>query len=78
MIWAFITRASDIALCAVQKWWRPVTCITVTASIGINGVWIPFQRGEVVDLVGLSALIASLTPFIAARTWEKMKLEKVE
>jgi len=45
----------------------------IAGSLLVNGIWVPLVSGVGADLVGLAALVASLTPFVAARTVEKMK-----
>jgi len=68
-----VLRVQDTALSFVRKWWRPLTCLGIAGSLLVNGIWVPLVSGVGADLVGLAALVASLTPFVAARTVEKMK-----
>ena len=80
-------RAQEIVLCIARKWWRPIACwgvglsiFNVAITILVGGVILPLKTGEPPDfsqlgaLTGsLAALVASLTPFVAARSWDKAK-----
>lgn len=82
-----LLRAQEIVLCLARKWWRPIACLGVCLSvlnialtILVGGVILPLASGEAPDFAALggltaslAALIASLTPFVAARAWEKSK-----
>jgi len=68
-----ISSALDIGLCLIRKWWRPLTCVGIAGSLIVNGLAIPLMTKTGADLTGLAALVASLTPFVAARTFEKIK-----
>jgi hypothetical protein len=65
--------AQEVALCLVRKWWRPIICLGLGASLVTNGVVMPLIEGKGADLVGLAALVASVTPFAWLRTQEKVK-----
>ena len=65
----------DACVCLARKVWRPITCLGIACAVGVKGVYIPLVKGEVADMTALAALVASLTPFVAARTWEKIKGE---
>jgi hypothetical protein len=62
-----VVRTQQVALCLVQKWWRPVTCIGIAGSVITNGVYIPLHKGEAVDMTGLAALIVAATGAFAVR-----------
>lgn len=64
---------SEIALCAVRKWWRPLVCISMGLALLVNGVVIPLITRTVPDLTGLAALCVALSPFAWLRTKEKIK-----
>lgn len=83
----FALKALDILVCFLRKTWRPVTCFAVGiimfgigATIIVNGVALPLITKQALDLNGLgslvtgtAALIASLGPFVLARSYEKTK-----
>lgn len=60
-----------ISVCFVKKTWRPTICFMMGLILLTNGVVIPLVKMEVPDLVGLAALVATLTPFAWLRTVEK-------
>lgn len=82
-----IMKGVDVTLCFVRKFWRPIVCMGVALSslnlgltIFVGGIWLPMLKGHQIDFnglgslaTGIAALVASLTPFVAARTWEKLK-----
>lgn len=61
------------ALAVARKWWRPIICLGLGASLFTNGVLMPILEGKGADLAGLAALVASVTPFAWFRTQEKVK-----
>lgn len=61
-----------VALCIVRKWWRPVTCIWLAASVAVHGTILPLT-GRDTDLTGLSLLISAVVAAFAVREWGKMK-----
>lgn len=68
-----ILAALDALLCLIRKFWRPLTCVGIAGSLIVNGIVIPLWTKGAADLTGLAALVASLTPFVAARAYEKAK-----
>jgi len=70
---ARLLSVQEAALCLCRKWWRPATCVGIAGSLVVNGVVIPLMGGTAADLTGLAALVAALTPFVAARTFEKSR-----
>jgi hypothetical protein len=67
-----------VILCVVRKWWRPITCLWIAATMAVHGVIVPlFQlitKGEVsTDLTGLSLLVTSIASAFAVREWGKVK-----
>lgn len=80
-----LMRAQEVALCVARKWWRPMCCVGVGLSIMnlaiavfVGGIWLPLAKGQPLDFAalgnmatGIAALVASLTPFVAARAFEK-------
>lgn len=64
---------SEIALCAVRKWWRPLVCMSMGLSLLVNGVILPLITLTFPDLTGLAAVCVALSPFAWLRTQEKFK-----
>ena len=65
-------------LCIIRKWWRPVTCIWLSASMAMHGFVVPLVRlieGKDVDtdLMALAALVTAITAAFAVREWGKVK-----
>lgn len=70
--------AQEAALCAIRKWWRPVTCVWISLTMLVNGVFLPmarwWQTGEVnTDLMSLAALVTAIAGAFAVREWGKVK-----
>lgn len=65
-------------LCAVRKWWRPLTCVWMSLTMLVHGVVLPFWHfltsGELAtDLVALSTLVTAITAAFAVREWGKAR-----
>ena len=61
----------------IQEWWRPVTCIWLSGTMFVHGIFLPlarfFTNGEInTDLLALSALVTSITAAFAVREWGKI------
>lgn len=63
----------NIPLCFIRKWWRPLTCVWISASVLVNGVWLPLKSGTPADMVALAGLITAVTAAFAVREWGKIK-----
>jgi hypothetical protein len=66
------------ALCAMRRWWRPVTCVWIAGTMGVHGVVLPafmfFRYGQMpTDLTGLSLLVTATAGAFAVREWGKIK-----
>ena len=70
---ARVTWLSDLALCFIRKFWRPLVCISMGLTLLVNGVVIPLVKMTVPDLIGLAAVVAAMTPFAWLRTHEKVR-----
>jgi len=70
---ANILGAQEVALCFVQKWWRPVTCIGIAGGSVVNLVVIPLFNWEVPDMAAAAAYVAAVTAAFGVRAWEKHK-----
>ena len=57
----------------LRKWWRPLTCIWISGSVFVNGVYLPLKTSEPADMVSLAALITAVTGAFAVREWGKIK-----
>lgn len=57
----------------LRKWWRPITCLWISASVFVNGVYLPFVNNEPADMVSLATLITAVTAAFAVREWGKVK-----
>lgn len=74
-----LLRVQEALLCLVRKWWRPVTCIWISLTMFVNGVFLPaarwWQTGSTdTDLMGLSALVTATAGAFAVREWGKVRL----
>lgn len=63
---------NEIALCLARKWWRPIVCLSIGASIVVNGVILPLITNTFPDLPGLAAMIVAASPFAWFRSNEKI------
>lgn len=66
------------ALAAIRRWWRPLTCIWIAATMALHGVVLPavmfFTQGQMpTDLSGLSFLVTATAGAFAVREWGKIK-----
>ena len=70
--------AQEAALCAIRKWWRPITCIWIAGTMAVHGVILPllmfFRKGDMpTDLTGLSLLVTAVAAAFTVREWGKVK-----
>lgn len=70
---AALESLNEVALCFVNKWWRPVGYATVIGAMAANTILIPILNKTGVSLRELSVLILAFAPLAALRTYEKMK-----
>lgn len=74
-----ILAAEAVVLCVIRKWWRPVTCLWIAATMAVHGVIVPLyallRTGEMpnTDLTGLSLLVTAIAGAFAVREWGKIK-----
>ena len=68
-----INHILNIPLCIIRKWWRPLTCVWISASVFVNGVYLPIKSNTPADMVALAALITTVTAAFAVREWGKIK-----
>lgn len=70
---AKLLAVQEVALCAVRKWWRPVTQIGIAGGMVVNGVVIPLYTWSVPDMTALAAYVAAATAAFGVRAYEKFK-----
>lgn len=56
-----------------RRWWRPVTCIWISATMAVHGVILPLFYAKDTDLTGLSLLVTACAGAFAVREWGKTK-----
>jgi hypothetical protein len=56
----------------VRIWWRPLTCIGITAGVIVNAVVLPIMSSEPISLTDLAATIAACSTIFAVREWGKI------
>lgn len=69
----YFNKLLNIPLCFIRKWWRPLTCVWISASVFVNGVYLPLISKTPADMVALAALITAVTAAFAVREWGKIK-----
>lgn len=69
----FLIKSLDVPLCFIRKAWRPLTCVWISGCVFVNGVYLPYVKGEPADMVALAGLITAVTAAFAVREWGKMK-----
>lgn len=66
----------DKALGYIRTWWRPLTCVWLSATMLVHGVFIPlfslfvFKKTDT-DLNALSLLVGATAAAFAVREWGK-------
>ncbi|MGE8143033.1 hypothetical protein ACQKOE_13745 [Novosphingobium sp. NPDC080210] len=70
---ATILRWQEVLLCAVRKWWRPITCIGIAGGAIVNLVVIPLVNWEVPNMAEAAAYVTAATAAFAVREWGKVK-----
>ncbi len=68
-----VLRGQEMALCAVRKWWRPLTCIGIAGGALVNLIIIPLVNWEVPDMTAAAAYVTAATAAFAVREWGKHK-----
>lgn len=68
-----LINISNVALCFVRKWWRPITALWFSGAVFVNGIWLPLATSTPADLMALSALVTAVTASFAVREWGKVK-----
>jgi len=65
-----------------RKWWRHLIKWGVGFSVVVNGVVLPIVyfvlNGELIDLLGLAAIITACAPIVAVREWGKVKQAQID
>lgn len=73
-----LLAAEKVCLCVIRKWWRPITCIWIAATMAVHGVIVPLyvllKQGQApTDLAALAALVSAVAAAFAVREWGKVK-----
>ena len=73
-----LLAAEKVCLCVIRKWWRPITCIWIAATMAVHGVIAPLyvllKQGQApTDLAALAALVSAVAAAFAVREWGKVK-----
>ncbi len=68
-----LIRVSNAALCAFQKWWRPIGCAGIVASIWTNGVVLPLINHQQPDLSAMAVFCSTFAALAGIREWAKIK-----
>ena len=68
-----LNKIMDVPLCFIRKWWRPVTCVGIAATMWVQGVILPLMNKTAPDLMGLAALVTAVAAAFAVREWGKAK-----
>ena len=70
-----IINFQEILIDVINRWWRPIGCLTLVGGAFVNTVLLPLQKGLGIDLPGFALVVASFAPIVAIRTWEKLKTD---
>lgn len=73
-----LLAAEKVCLCVIRKWWRPITCIWIAATMAVHGVIVPLyvllKQGQApTDLAALAALVSAVAAAFAVREWGKVR-----
>ena len=68
-----VLRAQEVCLCAVRKWWRPLTCLGLMMSVFVNLVLIPWVKKTPIEFSSASAFVGAIVAAFAVREWGKTK-----
>lgn len=68
-----VLRIQETALCVCRKWWRPLTCLGLLASVWVNLVIIPWGRDEPIEFEKAAAFVTAIVAAFAVREWGKIK-----
>ncbi len=73
-----LLAAEKVCLCVIRKWWRPITCIWIAATMAVHGVIVPLyvllKQGQApTDLAALAALVSAVAAAFAVRERGKVK-----
>jgi uncharacterized membrane protein len=68
-----ILRIQEMLLCVCRKWWRPLTCMGLMASVFVNLVLIPWVKKTPIEFSSASAFVGAIVAAFAVREWGKTK-----
>lgn len=69
----WLAKINDVAICFVNKWWRPLGYFVLIAASAVSTIYVPIKTQTGVPLKDLAILIAAFAPLAGLRTYEKMK-----
>lgn len=67
-----VLRVQETLLCLCRKWWRPLTCLGLLASVWVNLVIIPWRKGEEIDFAKGAAFVTAIVAAFAVRECGKI------
>jgi len=62
-----LLRAQETGLCLIRKWWRPLSCAGLVASLWVNLVIIPWMKREAVELEKAALFVTAVVAAFAVR-----------
>jgi hypothetical protein len=62
-----VLRAQEVVLCICRKWWRPLTCLGLLASVWVNLVIIPWRKGVPIEFAPAAAFVTAIVAAFAVR-----------
>jgi hypothetical protein len=66
-------RAQEMLLCLCRKWWRPLTCLGLLASVWTNLVILPWRAGKPIEFAPAAAFVSAVVAAFAVREIGKIK-----
>ena len=69
---------TECVLFQIRRWWRPLTCVALAATMFVHGIIVPMylllcKNQYFSDLTGLSMLVTAVAAAFAVREWGKIK-----
>jgi len=67
------SKTQDILLTTVRTWWRPITCVGISASVIVHGMYLPIITKTPANMADLAVLITAAVAAFAVREYGKIK-----
>lgn len=64
---ARLMHVQNVGLCLIRKWWRPLTCLGLLASVWVNLVVLPWRAGKPIDFAPAAAFVTAIVAAFAVR-----------